>query len=212
MRRIQLTQPASRWFLISSAVLCAVTAAALHIGLRLNLTPSLPLGVYRTSDGAIQPGAVVLACLPDAVAGLAAQRGYIARGRPMDAERVCPGGTEPIGKVVLAVAGDTVEVREAGLQVNGHRIPRSGRFPKDSFGRPVPRIAEGVHVVRAGDLWLIATIHRRSFDSRYFGPVPTTNVLSAVRPVWVWWGEEAAVNPFRPGWEKPTFARRKGAG
>ena len=59
MMRIQLTQPATRWFLISCAVLCAVTVAALHIGLRLNLTPSLPLGVYRTADGEIEPGAVV---------------------------------------------------------------------------------------------------------------------------------------------------------
>ncbi len=208
MRRIQLTQPATRWFLISCAVLCAVTAAALHIGLRLNLTPSLPLGVYRTADGEIEPGAVVLACLPDSVAGLAVARGYIAGGRPMDAERVCPGGTQPLGKLVLAVAGDTVEVREAGLQVNGRRIPRTSRFPLDSQGRPVPRVAEGVHVVHTGDLWLIATIHQRSFDSRYFGPVPTANVLSVIRPVWLWWGENAAQHPFGLERERPTFARR----
>lgn len=211
MMGFQRTQPAARWFLISSAVLCAVTAAALHIGLRLNLTPSLPLGLYRTADGKIEPGAVVLACLPAPVAGLAAERGYTAGGRPTDPDRVCPGGTQPIGKLVLAVAGDTVEVREAGLQVNGRRIPRTSRFPLDSHRRPVPRVPEGVHVVHAGDLWLVATIHQRSFDSRYYGPVPTANVLSVVRPVWLWWGENAAQHPFRPEWERPTFERRKNA-
>lgn len=206
--RLIPSEPAARWFLISSAVLCAATGAALHVGLRLNLTPSLPLGVYQTTAGPVTPGALVVACLPDSVAELASQRGYIARGRAHDAERTCPGGVEPIGKLVLAVGGDTVEVREAGLRVNGRDVPRSGRFPRDAEGRLVPRIGAGVHVVHAGDLWLIATVHRRSFDSRYFGPVPIDNVLSVIQPVWVW-GPHAEPR-FRSESERPSFARRTG--
>jgi conjugative transfer signal peptidase TraF len=206
VRRIILTEPASRWFLVSSAVLCVLTAAALHVGLRLNLTPSLPMGVYQATDGQVVTGAVVVACLPDAVAGLAAERGYVARGRPRDAGRTCPGGLEPIGKLVLAVAGDTVEVREAGLRVNGREVPRSGRFPRDAEGRPVPRVSAGVHVVRAGDLWLLASVHRRSFDSRYFGPVPADNVLSVVAPVWVWGSQDLR---FWSESDRPVFVRRK---
>jgi conjugative transfer signal peptidase TraF len=200
----QLTKTPARWFLFSSAVLCAATAGALYAGLRLNLTPSLPVGVYQTTHGQVEPGAIVVACLPEPAARLAAERGYVGSGH------ACADGTEPIGKLVLAAGGDTVEVRNRGLSVNGRAIPRTGRLPRDSDGRPVPLVAEGIHVVQAGELWLVATIHRRSFDSRYFGPVPSRNVLSVVRPVWLWWGADAAADPFRPEWERPTFARRRG--
>ena len=205
-----LTETRTRAFVFASALMFAATAAAVLIGLRLCLTPSLPLGVYQTVDAAPVPGVVVMVCLSEPHASMAASRGYIARGRPHGTEDVCPDGTEPLGKRVLATGGDTVAVADAGLAVNGRAVPRTGRLPRDSQGRPLPLYPAGVHVVRAGELWVVATISRRSFDSRYFGPLPEGNVLSVVRPLLTW--ESGKVIPaFRPEWGmEPTHHAESG--
>jgi type IV secretory pathway protease TraF len=48
--------------------------------------------------------------------------------------------------------------------------------------RPVPA---GFHSVRTGEVWLLSVHHPRSFDSRYFGAVPVTNIQGVARPIWV---------------------------
>lgn len=205
-----LTETRTRALLFAGAMMFTATAVAVMIGLRLCLTPSLPLGVYQTIDGAPVPGVVVMVCLSEPTATLAATRGYIARGRPFGTEDVCPDGTEPLGKRVLATGGDTVAVADSGLAVNGRPVPRTRRLPRDSQGRPLPLYPEGVHVVRAGELWVVATLSRRSFDSRYFGPLPEKNVLSVVRPLLTW--ESGTILPvFRPEWgNDPTRIQEPG--
>jgi type IV secretory pathway protease TraF len=39
--------------------------------------------------------------------------------------------------------------------------------------------------VPPGQVWLLSGHDSRSFDSRYFGPVPVANVQGVARPVWV---------------------------
>lgn len=174
-----LTATRTRAFVIACGMIFAAAAVALAGGLRICTTPSLPVGVWRAVDAPVVRGVIVLVCLPEPTATLASTRGYIGAGE-------CPDGRQPLGKSVLAVPGDTVSVSDAGLVLNRRPVPRTARLPRDSEGRPLPRVAAGIYVVRAGDLWLVAPDHRRSFDSRYFGPVPHGNVLSTLRPVMVW--------------------------
>jgi conjugative transfer signal peptidase TraF len=147
-------------------------------GFRLNLTGSLPLGLYRTVPGPLVRGARVLVCLPPGVAAYARARGYVPRGG------WCPGGVLPVGKPVLALPGDTVTVTATGLRVNGVPVPNSRALATDHLGRPLPRLALGPQVVHPGTLWVVSTYVRTSFDSRYFGPVALTAVRSYLRPVW----------------------------
>jgi conjugative transfer signal peptidase TraF len=161
---------------LGSALL--VLVACWLAGLRLNLTGSLPLGLYRTVPGPLGRGSLVLVCLPPRVAALARIRGYVPRGG------VCPGGILPVGKPVLALSGDTITVTAAGLRVNGVPIRNSLALATDHRGRPLPRLAPGPQVVRPGTLWVVSTYARMSFDSRYFGPVALAAVRSYLRPVW----------------------------
>jgi type IV secretory pathway protease TraF len=39
--------------------------------------------------------------------------------------------------------------------------------------------------VGSGDIWVLSGHDPRSFDSRYFGPVPVANVQGEARPLWV---------------------------
>jgi len=139
------------------------------LSLWVNLSPSLPLGVYRTIHAQPTRGAIVVVCLPSAIGRFARERGYLGYGP-------CPGYVERLGKRVAAVAGDTVDMTIAQVRVNGFAIPRSGRLERDSRGRPLPG-TEGRIVVRAGEVFLLATDNRRSFDSRYFGAIVTTELV-----------------------------------
>ena len=138
------------------------------LSLWVNLSPSLPLGVYRPIDAQPTRGAIVIVCLPSALGRFARQRGYLGYGP-------CPGHVERLGKRVAAVAGDTVETDADGVRINGFAIPGSRPLQRDSRGRPLPRMQGGV--VPTGELFLLATDNRRSFDSRYFGAVAVTDLI-----------------------------------
>ena len=161
------------------------------LGLRVNFTASLPRGLYRVVPGAPARGTIALVCLAERDAAWALARGYVLRGDE------CPAGQDragrpvrvaPLGKVVLATAGDTVDLAPAGLVRNGRPVPRSGIARADSRGRPLTaapgREAPGRYVLRAGELWLWSPYHPLSFDSRYVGPVRPVGAVTRVVPVW----------------------------
>ena len=158
----------------------AIVAGCHSAGLWINTTDSMPMGLWRQT--AIQPpraGDVVLLCLPaNPATELGRARGYIAPGP-------CPTGQEVLLKPIAAGAGDVVTVSPAAVTVNGHAIANSAQLPEDSRGRPLPAYPAGTYRVPAGEIWLVSPHNRRSFDSRYFGPVPASLVRSTVRPVWV---------------------------
>jgi conjugative transfer signal peptidase TraF len=147
-------------------------------GLRLNLTGSLPRGLYAVSRAAQGRGALVLVCLPVSVATFAKARGYVPQGGS------CPVGLVPIGKRVCALPGDTVTVTPAGLLVNGTPFPNSRPLSVDHQGRPLPRLAVGRYPVHPGTLWVVSSYSRLSFDSRYFGPLETSGIQTGLRPLW----------------------------
>lgn len=157
--------------------LVVLLTAVWRVGIRLNLTGSLPVGLYLETAGVTTRGSLVLACLPLPVASFARVRGYIPRGR-------CPGGAAPVGKLVVAVTGDTVVVRATGVEVNQRTIPNSQPLARDSRGRQLPSARVGQQVVRTGELWLVSPYSPLSFDSRYFGPVSARSVLTLARPLW----------------------------
>ena len=160
-----------------AAGLLVVVVVTWLAGLRVNLSASMPVGLYRITSGPPAKGVTVLACLPEHVAVFARTRGYVPSGR-------CPGAAAPIGKVVLAMPGDSVEVNNSGLIVNGRPVQNTKPLAVDGAGRPIPRFPDGTYVVAGGEVWLYSPYSKRSFDSRYFGPLTLTSVLDRVLPLW----------------------------
>lgn len=163
------------WWLVTAVVLLAAGRLA---GLRLNLTGSLPVGLYLAARGAPTRGALVLVCLPPQVAAFARARGYVPRGG------ACPGGAVPAGKRVLALAGDTIAVTPTGLLVNGVPVPNSRALARDRRGRPLRSLAVGRYQVGRDELWVLSSYSRLSFDSRYFGAVRLSDVRGRLLPLW----------------------------
>src|SRR5271165_6503631 len=101
--------------------LWGTAVAIMASGLRFNGTRSMPIGLYRVvaPDAlGIRRGALVAVCAPAAAAELGRRRGYLTRGQ-------CAGDSEPLLKVVAAVAGDDLTVSSSGVFVNGCRLPSS---------------------------------------------------------------------------------------
>jgi conjugative transfer signal peptidase TraF len=150
---------------------------AYTLGVRFTLTPSVPRGLYLYTDAPVAVGRLATFCPPEDVAAYALERGYLHRGS-------CPGGVEPLGKYVLATAGDTMSISAEGLSVNGRAVPQSAVYYRDRMGRELPHVPFGRHVVGHDSLFMFSGHHPRSFDSRYFGPVPVSSVISTMRPLW----------------------------
>jgi conjugative transfer signal peptidase TraF len=159
-----------------SAALVAATFVCWAGGIRLNLTGSMPVGVYRVVQGRPSHGAMVLACIPTSIARFAHERGYVPNGN-------CPSGVAAVGKSILALYRDTVVLTVEGIRIAGSLLPNSKPLRRDSEGRPLPQLALGVYVVRPDEMWLLSTYFERSFDSRYFGPVPTTAIVAIITPL-----------------------------
>lgn len=164
-------------------VRCALSAMALGTllvsvsgAVRLNTTDSVPIGFYRVRQGMpVRRGTLALVCLPEALEHVALGRGYLGPGD-------CPGSAEPVLKPVAAVAGDVVEVSAAGVSVNGVLIV-SAALTRDSAGRGVAAVPPGTYAVPEGSLWLLSGHNSRSWDSRYWGPVPAFGVRGEAQPL-----------------------------
>jgi conjugative transfer signal peptidase TraF len=144
------------------------------IGLRVNASPSLPVGIYIvTSDEA---ATLVQFCLSEPYASLAASRGYRERGS-------CTDGGAPLMKPVAGRPDDTVEFSEAGIAVNGKVLPNSKPLRVDTNRRPLQHWPFGTYRVQRGTVWLVSSYNRRSFDSRYFGPVRIDATRDRLRPL-----------------------------
>jgi len=175
----------SRRLMAAGGLLGALTMGALAsaniAGLRINSTASMPRGLWRVvqRDAPLQRGEIVTVCPPDTKPiRQGVTRGYIPAGD-------CPDGYEPLVKPIAAIAGDLVAVSAAGVTVNGQPVQGTAQLPRDGAGRPLRPFPAGIYRVVAGELWLLSGHDPRSFDSRYFGPVPAKNVQGVAHPVWV---------------------------
>lgn len=171
MRRWRTRAP-----LVAVAIFTIAYAVPQLSGLRLNTTTSMPRGLYRSVGGPVTPGAWVSVCLPSEIARFGVERGYLGAGS-------CPTGTEPVLKVVAAGAGDVVQMTAAGVAVNGEFLAHSRPLERDRGGRELAAYSAGSRTLAPGELWLHSPFEERSWDSRYFGPVPAACVTDVVAPL-----------------------------
>lgn len=157
--------------IIAGVITTAVIASATQIIvppkpiLLYNPSPSAAIGWYRVNK--TQPpqlGLQVAAYAPEWARLMADERGYL----PYD---------YPLIKSVLAVSGDEICYHKSGVRVpNGSVIPVLGR---DRSGREMP-VLSGCIVLKPDEYFIASPDVQAGFDSRYFGPVRTENILGTV--------------------------------
>lgn len=83
----------------------------------------------------------------------------------------------PYVKRVVAVAGETVDLRDGKLLVNGALT----EFP-EAVGNSLPQAPRITYpyTLPAGTVWTMGDNRQASSDSRSFGPVPVENIIGKV--------------------------------
>ncbi|QPC89018.1 conjugative transfer signal peptidase TraF (plasmid) [Mesorhizobium sp. NBSH29] len=160
---------------IAGAGIAALAGISWLGGLRLNLTPSYPLGLWSIGpmDGPAALGDLVFICPPDTPAfRLGRERGYLHRG-------LCPGWFSPLIKTITAIEGQHVEVG-ANVSIDRRPLAHSQLHAADAQGRTLAPFAGGI--VPPAHLFLHSDF-AGSYDSRYFGPIPSAGLLGRARPV-----------------------------
>ena len=144
-------------------------------GLRLNLTPSYDLGIWRIVplERQVAIGDLVFVCPPPTPDfEMARYRGYLRAG-------LCPGWMSPLLKTVVALPGQTIDIAEL-VTIDERVLPESMLRPVDGEGRKLSAFAGGV--VPPFHAFLHSSF-AGSYDSRYFGPISAAGVLGLARPI-----------------------------
>lgn len=97
-----------------------------------------------------------------------------------------PGGQHPqLIKRVIAVGGQTVDIKDGAVWVDGKRLdePYTHGQPNELGTVAMPI------TIPAGYIWLMGDNRTNSGDSRFFGPVPVSRVRG--HAVWTYWPPKA---------------------
>ena len=131
---------------------------------RLNLSPSVPVGLYRLERLAppLTRGTLVVLSAPASI-------------RPWWRSLAS------LLKPVAAVAGDEVCSVEGALVIHGEAY---GPIYTEADGKPLPHL-DGCQVVPEGAVFLAST-QPKSLDGRYFGMTPITTLTAQAVPLWTW--------------------------
>ena len=134
-----------------------------------NATASAPVGLYLTVPiRHLRRGDLVLAMPGPDLAQLAAERRYLPLG-------------VPLVKRVAALPGDVVCSVHRVIAINGRFV--ASALLQDGRGRPLPHW-RGCLILMPGQVFLLMSGVRNSFDGRYFGPISRQAILGQLVPLW----------------------------
>jgi conjugative transfer signal peptidase TraF len=164
-------------FLIVSPLLAL--GLAVVAGLRINHTPSFPVGIYWAIPKTPAVNDLIFfRPVWSPAFELAKERGYLGSA--------CFEPYEMLLKRIVANAGDVVSLDGGGVTVNGTRLSHTAPRSCDLAGRPLPVCRLQGYRLQPGEVLAISDYSPLSFDSRYFGPIPRAQIQSVVVPVWTW--------------------------
>lgn len=170
----------SYFCLLVVGILFSITAYWLYEnGLIINITDSMPKGIYWREKGVIQRNDIIAFCLKPEYQKFALKRGYLIRAGGNRCQY-----SEPVIKKVIAVPGDTVVFSQDDIEVNGKKYFYK-TLTKDSRERDLFIYPRGVYA-NTTDYWVIGTGSKQSWDSRYFGPILPESILYKIQPVFTY--------------------------
>lgn len=92
----------------------------------------------------------------------------------------CPEGTGcDFIKRVIGLPGETVEVKNDAIYINGQRLPEK-YLPSDFVTKPGAYSASGPKTVPQNSYYAVGDNRNHSSDSRTWGPVPFQNIVGKV--------------------------------
>ncbi len=163
-------------------VLFLVSFLALNaIGFTLNMTKSLPRGVYfltKARKNDIKKGDIVTFTLPPELRTMALERKYLHKSSfsssvPSD-----------LMKKVEGTTGDHVKINKEGVFINGSLLKNSAQRPADGLGQALPAITLD-KVLEEGEYIMMSAERVKGFDARYYGIVTQDLIHRAGKPLYL---------------------------
>jgi conjugative transfer signal peptidase TraF len=186
LKLLPLKRKKPLWFLIAGLIFIAVCAFLYRAGLIINITGSMPRGIYWRGTGKIHRGDLVAFCLDKKNQLFGLERGYLIHGTRCQF-------SEPLIKKVIAVPSDNIFLSSQSIRVNAHTYPYQ-TFTTDAKGRPLVAYPSG-NYTDTKDYWVMGTDSQKSWDSRYFGPIHSTAILWKIKPLLVYLNHKATNEP-----------------
>lgn len=140
-----------------------------NMGYWVNVTNSMPVGVYREESGDIKKDNYVLLCKDDYELNRAKNDDYL-----------CKDGHMPLLKRVVAVKNDVVTVSNEGVYVNYTKLENSERIVNSWLNEK-----NLLDYTLKDKEFLVMGRSPYSWDSRYFGIVRRDEFISKVVPVFL---------------------------
>jgi conjugative transfer signal peptidase TraF len=137
----------------------------------INETPSEPVGFYRIvprSEPHYRRGMFVVFPVPPELREIVYGRHWLQDGMPLLKE-------------VMGVRGDRVCVYADRFEINRKVV--GPVFAVDREGHPLPQ-QRGCFEIQPGYFFAASQYFERSFDGRYFGPLPLAIVTGEATPLW----------------------------
>jgi conjugative transfer signal peptidase TraF len=162
--------------LVFGVVAAMIVSIGGLLGFRVNVSGSEPLGIWRVHNltSGIHRGDYVSFCAPV---------GWY----PFLETGDCPNGAKPFLKQIAGVPGDRVEEDESGVRINGRLLKDSSPLPYSIHDHVALPQWRGHLTLHPDTYWVYGTgWPSRSFDSRYWGPLPGRLIHAIAQPVWVW--------------------------
>ena|GEM_PF-6752667 len=150
---------------------------------RLNLTPSVPEGLYWRTAG-FHRAEIVEFCPPDAVSREALDRGFV----PRFPFGPCYAHSMVFMKVLAAVGGDVVDVSPAGIAINGATWPGAARRYFAHDGTPIAQWMPYGRTIVPTDSALVLGTNPESFDGRVWGLIKVSAIRGGLTPIFTWKG------------------------
>jgi conjugative transfer signal peptidase TraF len=160
------------YLLAAATALSAIgitTFSVMPMKLLWNATASAPIGLYSIGPASkLQIGDLVVVRPDEALEGFMVERRYIGRG-------------VPLLKHIAALSGQQVCRIGRDIMIDGRFA--SAALDRDSRGRDLP-VWQGCQHIAPNAVFLLNPAARDSLDSRYFGPLPVTDVLGKAQPLY----------------------------
>lgn len=160
------------YLLVAATALSTIgitTFSAMPMKLLWNATASAPIGLYAVGPaGKLEVGDLVVVRPDQALEGFMVKRGYIGRG-------------VPLLKPIAALSGQQVCRIGRDIMIDGRFA--AAALDRDNRGRDLP-VWQGCQHIAPNAAFLINPAARDSLDSRYFGPLPVTDVLGKAQPLY----------------------------
>ncbi len=158
---------------VSAFIFIFIAAFLGRMGFRINMTPSLPKGIYqliKTDPKKYKKGDLVIFDLPkDAKKRGRAQNGW---------------GFRPFLKNVMGVPGDIIEIKKETVHINGIALKNGKILKQDRRGRELKSC--GDITLSGNQFFVMALYNPKSYDSRYFGPIDKNMIKGKAEAIFTW--------------------------